>query len=274
MNERPESDLLFVGSIPELYERYLVPMIFQPYADDLASRLVEIGPTAVLEVAAGTGVVTRAMATQLPESAAITATDLNQPMVDHAAAIGTSRPVIWRQADVMSLPFDDGSFDAVVCQFGAMFFPDRPAAFAEMHRVLRHGGVALFNVWDSLEHNEFADVINDAMAAHFADDPPLFFARTPHGYYDTDLIRSDITAAGFADTSRIDALEHRSRAASCTIPAVGLCQGTPLRNEIETRTPGGLADATAAAAAAIGDRFGQTDIDGKIRAYVVTAAKP
>jgi SAM-dependent methyltransferase len=271
---RPETDLVFTGSIPELYERYLVPMIFQTYADDLATRLAEIGPTAVLEVAAGTGVVTRALASRLPPATAITATDLNQPMIDYAATIGTSRPVSWRQADAMALPFDDASFDAVVCQFGAMFFPDRATAYAEMFRVLRRGGVAVFNVWDSLEQNHFAQVVNDAVATLFPDDPPQFFERTPHGYYDTDQIRSDFVAAGFADTSRIDTLEARSRADTCMIAAVAFCQGTPLRNEIESRDPGGLAEATAVVAAAISDSFGPTDIDGKIQAFVITADKP
>jgi SAM-dependent methyltransferase len=271
---RQETDLLFTGSIPELYERYLVPMIFQTYADDLATRLAEIGPTAVLEVAAGTGVVTRALASRLPPAAAITATDLNQPMIDYAATIGTSRPVSWRHADAMALPFNDASFDAVVCQFGAMFFPDRPQAFAEMFRVLRPGGVAVFNVWDRLEQNHFADGVNDAITSLFPDDPPQFIQRTPHGYYDTDQIRSDFVAAGFADTSRIDTLEARSRADTCMIPAVGFCQGTPLRNEIEARHPGGLAEATTVVAAAIGDRFGPTDIDGKMQAFVITADKP
>lgn len=274
MNDRRESDLLFTGSIPELYERYLVPLIFRPYADDLATRLVEIRPTAVLEVAAGTGVVTRTLASRLPEAVAITATDLNQPMLDHGATIGTSRPVSWRQADAMDLPFNDGSFDAVICQFGAMFFPDRPKAFTEMCRVLRPGGVAVFNVWDRIENNHFAQVVNDAVATLFPDDPPRFLERTPHGYHDTERIRSDLVAAGFAATSRIDTLETRSRAASCTIPAVGFCQGTPLRNEIEARDPSRLAEATAVAATAIGDRFGQTNVDGKIRAHVITANKP
>src|SRR5438128_117370 len=145
-----EPDVVFAGSIPELYDRYLVPLIFEAFAADLVARLEGVRPASVLEVAAGTGGVTRAMAARLPETVAITASDLNQPMVDYAAALGTSRPVRWRQADAMDLPFDDHSFDAVVCQFGVMFFPDRPRAFAEICRVLRPGGVFVFNVWDRI----------------------------------------------------------------------------------------------------------------------------
>jgi SAM-dependent methyltransferase len=270
---QPDSDLHFAGSIPEVYERYLVPLIFQSYADDLAARAASVGPSAVLEVAAGTGVVTRALSSQLPGSVAITATDLNQPMVDFAASFGTRRPVPWRQADALDLPFEDESFDAVVCQFGAMFFPDRHRAYAEMYRVLRPGGSALINVWGSLEHNEFAEAVHDAVATVFPDDPPRFLGRVPYGYHDQDRIRTDLGGAGFSSSSSIDCLDARSRAGSCTMPAIGFCQGTPLRNELEARDASRLAEATTVAATAVGERFGQADIDGKVRAYVITARK-
>ena len=274
MTDAPKSDLFFTGSIPAIYDQYLVPLIFQPYADDLAARLVEVGPASVLEIAAGTGVVTRALASALPESAAIMATDLNQAMLDWAEAAGTSRPVSWRLADAMRLPFADASFDAVVCQFGAMFFPQRTQAFGEMGRVLRRGGVVLFNVWDRIEHNELADVVTDAVAAEFPDDPPQFLKRGPHGYHDVERVRHDVTAAGFATTVRIDTVEARSRAVTCEIPAVAYCQGTPLRNEIEQRDPRRLAEVTDIAASAVAARFGHTDLDTKIQAHVVTADKP
>ena len=273
MSSRQGSDLVFAGSIPDLYESYLVPLIFQHFADDLADRLVERQPRSVLELAAGTGVVTRALAGRLPENVAITATDLNQPMIDHAALVGTSRPVAWRQADAVSPPFGDGSFDTVVCQFAVMFFPDRHKAYTEMHRMLRPGGVALFNVWDALEHNDFPNVVTQALATMFTDDPPRFLARIPYGYHDVEVIRADVLAAGFDSTSTIDTVSARSRAATCAIPAIGFCQGTPLRTEIEARDPGGLAAATAIAAAAIGKRFGQTNIDSGMRAHVITAMK-
>jgi SAM-dependent methyltransferase len=256
-----------------LYERYVVPLIFQPYADDLAARVVERGPSTVLELAAGTGVVTRQLASRLPAPVPITATDLNQPMIDFAAAIGTSRPVTWRQADALDLPFEDQSFDAVVCQFGAMFFPDRHKAYTEMYRVLRPGGASLFNVWDRLDYNDFTKVVHEAVVALFPDDPPLFFERTPHGYHDPVRIRADIAAAGFDTASTIASVSACSRAASCTMPAIGLCQGTPLRNEIEARDPTRLTEVTAVAATALGERFGQADIEGGLRAHVITAYK-
>ena len=180
----PESDKIFAGSIPKLYETYLVPLIFRPYAEDLANRLASRPLSRVLEIAAGTGVVTRHLASVLPEDVAIVATDLNRPMLDMAAGIGTSRPVAWRQADAMQLPFEEAQFDAVVCQFGVMFFPDKPKVFSEARRVLRPGGVLLFNVWDRIEENEFAHTVTTALESLFPQDPPRFLARTPHGYHD------------------------------------------------------------------------------------------
>jgi SAM-dependent methyltransferase len=274
MSDREVSDLVFTGSIPELYERYLVPLIFQPYADDLAERIVRLDPATVLEVAAGTGVVTRAMTARLPMTVEITATDLNQPMLDYAESLGTGHPVTWQQADAMKLPFDDESFDAVVCQFGAMFFPERVGAYAEFCRVLRPGGTLLFNVWDDIEHNEFADVVTAAVGTMFPDDPPRFLARTPHGYHDSDRIGSELIAAGFQSAPTVDRVEARSRAESCNSPAIGYCQGSPLRNEIAARDAGRLEEATAVAAAAIAARFGTTDIDGLISAFVIAAVKP
>ena len=265
------SDTVFAGSIPELYDTLLVPLIFEPYAEDLARRVAALKPTRVLETAAGTGVVTRALSKALPTLCEIVATDLNQPMLDRAAAIGTARPVQWQQADAMQLPFDDASFDVVVCQFGVMFFPDKARAYAQARRVLRRGGLFLFNAWDGIEHNEFADVVTQALATVFPSDPPRFMARTPHGYHDEAAIGRDLMQAGFDAATSIDTIAVRSRAASPLIPAMAYCQGTPLRSEIEARAGATLAQATAACAAAIEARFGSGAVDGKIQARVVAA---
>jgi SAM-dependent methyltransferase len=265
-------DKVFAGSIPNLYETHLVPMIFEPYADDLARRLEAMTPGRLLEIAAGTGVLTRALARAL-ETTSIVATDLNQAMLDHARSVGTSRAVEWRQADAMKLPFEDGSFDAVVCQFGAMFFPDRSHAFAEARRVLRPGGAFVFSVWDRIEENEFADVVTTSLEAIFPADPPRFLARTPHGYYDRARIERDVAAAGFVQPARIDTVTARSPAKSAAVVAIAYCQGTPLRNEIEARDAARLAEATDVATAALAKRFGNGAIDGKIQAHVVTIRK-
>lgn len=266
----PNSDKVFTGSIPKLYETYLVPMIFEPYAADLANRLASRSPARVLEIAAGTGVVTRRLASVLPERASIVATDLNQAMLDQASAVGTQRPVEWRQADAMQLPFPDGTFDAVVCQFGVMFFPEKSKAFSEARRVLKSGGVFIFNVWDRIEENEFADTVTTALESLFPKDPPRFMARTPHGYYDRPTIERDLANGGFAASPQITTVATRSRAQSSRVPAVAYCEGTPLRNEIEARDASRLGEATDIAAEAIAQRFGRGTVDGKIQAHIVT----
>jgi ubiquinone/menaquinone biosynthesis C-methylase UbiE len=268
----PASDKQFSGSIAKLYEQYFVPLIFEPYAEDLVRRLAPPPATAVLEIAAGTGVVTRRLAQTLPASVSIVATDLNQAMLDEAAVVGTKRPVEWHQADAMQLPFPDEAFDAVVCQFGAMFFPDRAKAYAEARRVLRPGGLFLFNVWDRIEENEFAEEVTNALATVFPHDPPRFMARTPHGYYDRAVIARDVTAAGF-QAPEITTVAARSRAESPRIAAVAYCQGTPFRNEIESRDAARLGEATGAAAEALAQRFGRGPIDGKIQALVIAVRR-
>ena len=264
------TDRVFSGSIAELYERYLVPLIFEPYALDLANRLADTRSQRVLEIAAGTGVVTRALAARLPASTQIVATDLNEPMLNHAKTRLQDARVTWKQADAQTLPFEDQSFDAVVCQFGAMFFPDKVGAYKEARRVLKPGGRFLFNVWDKISDNEFADVVTQAVAEMFPDDPPLFLARTPHGHYDVARIRADLEAAGFSDIA-VEAKDERSKAPSPRDPAVAYCEGTPLRNEIEARDKARLQEATARAAEAIARRFGPGPVDGRIRAIIVTA---
>lgn len=265
-------DKVFAGSIPEFYERFMVPLIFEPYARDLAARLAKINPHAVLETAAGTGVVTRALAAALPAETRLTITDLNQPMLDHAKSRqpADSR-IAWKQADALALPFEDRSFDAVACQFGAMFFPDKVQGYKEARRVMKPGGHFFFSVWDRIEENDFADVITQELAAVFPNDPPRFLARTPHGYHDEKQIREDVKAAGFTNIS-INAVDARSKAASPRNPAVAYCEGTPLRSEIEARGAPGLQEATNKAADAMARRFGTGAVDGSIRALVISAS--
>jgi len=227
----------------------------------------------VLEIAAGTGVVTRRLAAHLPADVSIIATDLNRPMLDMAAAVGTTRPVEWREADAMQLPFADGEFDVVVCQFGVMFFPDKAKAFSEARRVLKTGGVFLFNVWDRIEENEFADTVTSALASLFPGDPPRFMARTPHGYHDVGVIVRDLKFGGFTASPAVRTFAARSAAASPRIAALAYCQGTPLRSEIEARDKSGLDKATDVAAEALTRRFGPGPVSGKIQAHVVAVER-
>ena len=267
------SPTLFAGPIPKLYQDVLVPMIFRSYAEDLAGRWSPTTPSRVLEVAAGTGVLTRVLARSLPATVDIVATDLNQPMLDLAAEIGTDRSVEWREADAMALPFPDGSFDAVFCQFGVMFFPDRPKAFAEVLRVLKPGGFFLFNTWDKIQTNEFAHVVSLALASVFPEDPPRFIERIPHGYFEAAQIESDLRAGGFEATPKIETVGRASVAPSARMAAVAYCQGTPIRHDITTRDASRLAEATAVAEEALSERFGVGQIHGNIRAHVVVVSR-
>jgi len=268
-----DSDKRFTGHVPEFYDSYLVPLIFEPYTADLAQRVALRSPARVLEIAAGTGVVTRALAETLPARAHIVATDLNQPMLDHAAAIGTSRPVEWRKADALRLPFPDESFDVVVCQFGVMFFPDKVKAYAEARRVLDEGGIFAFNVWDGLEENEFADVVHRAVASMFPDDPPAFLARIPYGYSNLAVVGHDLAEAGFRSRAQIETVAARSRAPSAREPAVAFVEGTPLVNEIEKRDGSRVEEGSIRATAAVAERFGNGPVDGKIQAHVILIEK-
>jgi ubiquinone/menaquinone biosynthesis C-methylase UbiE len=267
-----ETDRVFGGSIPALYDQYLGPMIFAPYADDLAARLANLERGRVLETAAGTGLVTRALVSTLPQDVSIVATDLNQPMLDYASSRLSSPRVTWQQADAQLLPFADGMFDVVVCQFGAMFFPDKARAFGEAFRVLRAGGRFLLSVWDRIEANEFAAVVVKAVATLFPQDPPMFLARTPHGQHDTAPLEAQLRTAGFRTTA-VETLTLQSKSPSALSVAVGYCQGTPMQNEIEAHGTGAVAAATEVAAAAIAARYGSGPVTGQIRAHLITAIR-
>ena len=268
-----DSDKVFGGSISKVYATHLVPMIFEPYAADLAKRLAGKNISRLLEIAAGTGVVTRALAQSLPPSVSIVATDLSPAMLAEASELGTSRPVEWREADAMKLPFPDQSFDAVVCQFGAMFFPDKSVAYSEARRVLKPGGIFLFNVWDSTSENEFAEIVVQTLQVLFPIDPPNFLRRTPYGHHDRKTLENDLAKAGFTNPVRIESVPARGLAPSALSVAIGYCQGTPTRAEIEARDPARMGEATEAVAAAIAKRFGQGKVDGKIQAVVISVTR-
>jgi ubiquinone/menaquinone biosynthesis C-methylase UbiE len=266
-------DSAFVGSLPKVYEKYLVPVFFEPYAKDIANRLKTKELSNILEVAAGTGVVTRFMDSILRGNVNITATDLNQDMLNEAAQAPTKREIEWRQADAMQLPFADETFDAVICQFGVMFFPDRPKAYAEAYRVLKPGGVFLFNVWDSLEDNDFANAVNAAMETVFPSDPPRFLPRTPYSYFNETVIAQDLAKAGFKTVPSCETVTCYTTAATPDVPAHAICLGTPLRTEIQNNNAAMLDKAIAAAAGVIAKRFGNGPVEGKLQAKVVEVKK-
>jgi ubiquinone/menaquinone biosynthesis C-methylase UbiE len=264
-----DTDKVFAGPVPQLYDRYLGPILFQPFAELVAERLGE-ADRAILETAAGTGIVTRAMAAALPQSS-ILATDLNQAMLDVAANQTQAGNVTWQQVDAQSLPFEAGLFDVVVCCFGVMFMPDKQAAYRESLRTLRPNGRFIFTVWDRLEANPLMHVADATVAGLFPESPPHFLARTPCGYNDKARIERELREAGFTSV-KIEEVRRESKVSSAGEPAMGFCQGTPLRGEIEACAPDGLVRATTAVAAAMRTRFGDGPFGAPSQALLVTAA--
>lgn len=262
------SDAVFAGSIPAIYDRWLVPLLFEPWADDLAARVAAIAPRDLLEIAAGTGVVTERLARLLPK-ARMVATDLNPAMLEVARQRAPG--VTAQPANAQALPFDDASFDAIACQFGVMFYPDRPAAQREAHRVLRRGGSYIFNVWDRIDRNPVSQVISDALAAIFPYDPPRFLERTPFGHHDTALLDAELRAAGFREV-RVDSLEKRNGRITPAEAAAGLCQGSPVAAEIVAHGDDAMDRAIAASTAAlIRLTGGDGKLDAPMAAHVLTA---
>lgn len=267
MTTAPTGDTAFTGSVPELYERLLVPMIFAEPARALAAAIAAAHPSDVLETAAGTGALTREL--DGAGGMNIVATDLNGAMVQKAEALGFGERVRWEVADALDLPFPDGSFDAVACQFGAMFFPDKVVGYTEARRVLRPGGQFAFSVWDRIETNGVADIVTEALHAEAPDGSMEFLRRTPHGHSDEARIRADLAAAGFDDVQ----IEHLDGTCRCTAQdgAVAYCQGTPLRGEIEASPTISLDEATLIAAQALERRFGEGPFEAPTRWLQVTA---
>ena len=249
--------------MPDAYERLLVPMLFQPYARDLTRRVADLGPQQVLELAAGTGVVTRELTRVL--DAEIVATDLSDAMLEVGRA--NAPHATWRQADALDLPFDDASFDVVVCEFGVMFFPDRPRAFREARRVLRPYGTLLFNTWGTVEQNVFAGAFLAGLDRAVGDQLP--YLGIPYGYNDLAVIDADVRAGGFDDVD-IETVEFDGIAPSAAVVAAGYFHGTPLGAVLEQR---GDADALLAVVTdEIERRLGTGEVRGNLVAHVVTAS--
>ena len=261
----------FAGSIPAIYDRYMVPLVFEPYARAVAQRAALLRPRRILETAAGTGVATEALHCALPE-AEILATDLNAPMLEQAARRVSDPHVRFQPADAQSLPFDDGSFDLVVCQFGVMFYPDKVRGNAEARRVLRDGGHYLLVIWDQVERNHATMVAGKAVADLIPGEAGRFYERIPFRYHDREIIELDLRSAGF-DQVAIETIALRSKAASARDAAIALVQGTPMRSDIEEVAPGMLEAATEAAAHALSQFEGPGGFDAPMSAHFVTATK-
>jgi len=269
-----ERDREFTGSVPELYHRHLGPMFFEPYARDLAQRVAErcVSTSRVLEIAAGTGIVTRALRAALPPAVDIVATDLNAPMLEIAKQhVGDAAHVRFEIADATSLAFGDASFDVVACQFGLMFFPDKPRAARETFRVLRPDGAWIFSVWGPFENDPVAAIGHRAIAECFAGDDPPEFYTTPFGFHDSDMLRQLAIGAGFADVA-IDDVHFIAEAASAYHAAVGIVQGNPIVTTIREQGGDPLA-VTEHVANALARKLGDHPLRAPMMARVVSARR-
>jgi ubiquinone/menaquinone biosynthesis C-methylase UbiE len=263
----------FDGSIPEMYDRHLGALLFEPYAADIADRVAKLRPRKVLEIAAGTGIASRRLLDRLLRETVLTISDLNAPMLEYARhKIGTDgRGAEWRQADAQDLPFPDESFDAVVCQFGVMFFPDKHKGLTEFNRVIEKGGALIFNVWDSLERNPVGNITHSTIGKFFQTDPPDFY-RIPFGLGDVSEVRRLVEEAGFKEIV-IETLSLTGSSNSPESAALGLVRGNPVINTIRERGTADIDEIVRAVARAMEERFGAGPIRVPLRAHVVSAIK-
>lgn len=235
----------FVGDIPGHYDREMGPVIFADFADDMARRAAAGAPGRLLELAAGTGIVTRRLRDLLPAASRLVATDLNPPMLAVAETkFRAGEAVEFRQADATALPFADGAFDTVVCQFGVMFFPDKAKSYSEAYRVLIPGGRYLFSVWDAHRHNPYGRIAHQLIETFFPADPPQFY-RAPFSYHAIDPVKDALEEAGFVDF-RATVLSRIKEVADIAPFARGFVYGNPVIGQIKAR--GGVDPETVVAA--------------------------
>lgn len=272
MTTQKQVPIAFSGSIPPNYDNFLGPLFFEPFALDMAQRIRHLQPKTLLEVAAGTGRVTQHLPEVLPNSALIVATDVNPAMVNFAKEhLKEHTSIQWEVVDAVSLPYQNRQFDCVVSQFGVMFYSDRRKAYAEALRVLRPGGVFLFNAWDDIKRNPAARLTDEILSHFFPTDTPAFY-KVPFSYHDANVIREDLESAGF-EIASMQVLRLTGHAESAESAATGLLEGTPVHTAIVERDAALLPMMKKALAEDLASLFGEKDLHVPLQARVVMAVK-
>jgi ubiquinone/menaquinone biosynthesis C-methylase UbiE len=261
----------FTGSIPEYYDTYLGPMLFEPYARDMAERVARLNASSVLELACGTGIVTRRLLDILPRDSHLLATDLNEAMLDYARPKFTKDTNVKLEAmDATRLTLPPDTFEVVVCQFGWMFFPDKLAVARESRRVLRPDGHLLFNVWDSFGGNPICRIAHETITSFFESDPADFYL-TPFGFHDLGEIRMMLDDAGFKKVDA-DTIAFTTESPSANEAATGLIRGNPVVNAIHERGAADVDTIVRAVADALANELGDRPMRAPIKAHVVVAS--
>jgi ubiquinone/menaquinone biosynthesis C-methylase UbiE len=262
----------FVGSIPENYDRYLGPVLFEPYARDLTARLNVPEDGLLLEIACGTGIVTRRLRDSLPPTVKIVATDLNEAMMNYARRkFHPDENIEWKQADATELTFDDVTFDAVVCQFGLMFVPDKAKAAEQAFRVLKPGAEFIFSVWDAIELNDLAHTAHTTVAKYFENEPPDFY-QVPFSFHDPEAIETLLRSAGFNEI-QVTPVGFPSKASSAREVSRGLVHGNPIIAALRERCEARIPEIEAEVASVVAAKYGDNPVRAKMRALVCSAVR-
>lgn len=261
----------FSGSIPTHYDAGLGPLFFEPYAQHLAQRVAALRPKALLELACGTGRLTRQLLNVLAPTTRLVATDVNPAMLDFAKRAIQEPGVEWDVVDAVSLPYPEGSFDVVVAEFGVMFYSDRPLAYREALRVLRPGGTLLFTSWSTMAENPVARITQEVVKEFFPLDTPAFY-QVPFSYCDHAVIREEVLSAGFQNTEP-RRITLQGQAATAMAASRGLLEGSPIHNSIMDRDPFLLPAMREALTARLAERFGSSELSVPLSAVVVEARK-
>ena len=265
----PNNSTAFIGDIPRHYDVGLGPNIFVDFAERLVEAACDGVATNVIELAAGTGIVSRKLRNALHPETPLLVTDLNPPMLEVAKRkFSEGENVDFAIANAMDLAFGDAEFDLMVCQFGVMFFPDKPASFREAARVLGPGGRYVFNVFSAMEKNPYSQIAYGVPARFFPDDPPGFY-KVPFHYGNPDVVRKDLKAAGWQDVEH-ETIRLRKKIVNAEEFARGLVYGNPLIDEIRNRE--GVDPETVAAAVleALNAAFGPSDMTMPLEATMFT----